>query len=188
MDSKFEQKIHIRTIYKYVYIWYCVYDYKYITYVYPDAYIHISKLHLYKVCEFIFVFNCIYMCIFYLEVHVQKYWMKITPIIYVKCTAAVSGGGRRYIRPPPWAYIRPPLTPEPSAFYKIKFFNKINNIHHYRIHLPSVSGSFCLFSPSLSILSIFQFDLVPRGEGEFCLYWRTGRISRTQKKLKNLSK
>ena len=39
-----------------------------------------------------------------------------------------------------------------------------------RFDLPSVSGSFCLFSPSLSISFIFQFNVVPRGEGECCLY------------------
>ena len=31
-----------------------------------------------------------------------------------------------------------------------------------RFDLPSVSGSFCLFSPSLSISFIFQFNVVPR--------------------------
>ena len=43
-----------------------------------------------------------------------------------------------HIFAPPWAYFRTPQTPEPSAFYKFKFFKKINNIHHYRMILRCI--------------------------------------------------
>ena len=57
-------------------------------------------------------------------------------------TFTIIGGfmGGAAVRPhPPWAYIRTLLTPEPSAFYKIKFFNKINNYNHYRMILRCIT-------------------------------------------------
>ena len=63
-------------------------------------------------------------------------------------------GGRREPAAPPWAsqggaprppelshppeHFSHPQTPEPSAFYKFKFFKKINNIHHYRMILRCI--------------------------------------------------
>ena len=57
-------------------------------------------------------------------------------LISLNWTGAVSGGAPRSGRTP--LSFRTPQTPEPSAFYKFKFFKKINNIHHYRMILRCI--------------------------------------------------